>query len=182
VASGKRVIDTLPTFGYFLLEDQTALPRAYLARPLCVAGPAESLLAVQARSFVRGKEAIVECDHPLPPSIGEIGEVISLASEPERVVLRVRATAPAVVVLNDAFYSGWQATVDGASTPVFAANHVVRAVAVERGTHDVIFRYRTPGQRAATCLTVVFLLGGLVASLRAAVFRRHASPPIRGHK
>jgi hypothetical protein len=180
VASGKRVIDTLPSFGYVLLEDQTALPRAYLARPVCVASPADSLAAVRAQSFVRGVEAVVECDRPFAPSIGEVGEVLSRASEPERVVLQVRAKVPAVVVLNDAFYSGWHATVDGASTPILVANHVVRAVAVEPGTHEVIFVYRTPGLWAAICLTLVFLLGGIVASARAAVRDRViASAPER---
>jgi hypothetical protein len=177
VTSGKRVIDALPSFGYFLLDDPTALPRAYLARPVCVAGPAASLLAVRARDFHRGVEAVVECEHPLPPSIGEVGEVTSLASQPERVTLTVHAKTSAVVVLNDAFYSGWQATVDGASSPVLAANHAVRAVAVEPGTHQVIFRYRTPGLRAAACLSLVFLLGGMLAFVRALLLRRAEPAP-----
>jgi hypothetical protein len=176
LASGKRVIETLPIFDYFLLEDPTALPRAYLARPVCVAGPAESLVAIQTRSFIPGEEAVVECTRPFALSTGEVGEVTSLASEPERVVLQVRAKAPAVVVLNDASYSGWHATVDGASTPILVANHVVRAVAIEPGTHEVIFTYRTPGLWAAICFSLIFLLGGVIASARAVVSHR-VTPP-----
>ncbi len=161
-ASKKEVMDTLPTFGYFLFEDQTALPRAYMARPVCVAGPAESLAAVKAGSFARGLEAVVECRRPLASTSGEPGEAILVASQPERVVLKVHALAPAVVVLNDAFYSGWEATVDGTRAPILVANHVVRAVAVEPGTHEVVFAYRTPGLMVASLISLVFLLGGIV--------------------
>jgi len=161
-ASKKQVIETLPTFGYFLFEDQTALPRAYMARPVCVAGPADSLAAVKAGSFSRGLEAVVECDRPFAPTSGESGEVISVASQPERVVLKVHARVSAVVVLNDAFYSGWEARVDGTRAPILVANHVVRAVAVEPGTHEVVFAYRTPGLIVASLISLVFLLGGIV--------------------
>lgn len=167
MASGKRVVETLPSFGYVLLEDRAALPRAYLARPHCVAGAADSLAAVQARNFVPGTEAVVECDHPLATSSGDAGEVLSLASAPEQVVLQVHATTPAVVVLNDAFYSGWRATVDGVATPILAANHAVRAVAVEPGVHAVVFTYRTPGVWAGLCFSLVFLLGGAALAARA---------------
>lgn len=169
-ASGKRVVDTLPTFGYFLLEDQTALPRAYLARPVCVESPADSLEAVRAQRFARGAEAVVECDRPLASSSGEPGDVVWRVSQPEHVVLQVRAKVPAVVVLNDAFYSGWKATVDGVPTPILAANHVVRAVAVEPGTHDVVFTYQTPHLRVASAISLLFLLGGAAARVRR---RRH---------
>jgi len=164
MASGKRVIETLPNFGYVLLEDPQALPRAYVARPICVGGAAESLAAVRAHNFVPGVEAVVECVTPLVTSTAGAGEVTSLVSAPERVVLEVRTTAPAVVVLNDAFYSGWRATVDGVETPILAANHAVRAVSVQPGMHQVVFRYRTPGLWVGLALTLLFLLGGAVTA------------------
>jgi hypothetical protein len=159
-ASKKHVIETLATFGYFLFEDPKALPRAYLARPVCVAGPADSLAAVKAGTFSRGLEAVVECQRPFALTSGEAGEVTSVTSQPERVVLNVHALGSAVVVLNDAFYSGWEATVDGIRAPILVANHAVRAVAVEPGKHGVVFTYRTPGIRVGCLISLVFLLGG----------------------
>ena len=160
VATGKRIVETLPAFGYVLIEDSLALPRAYLARPICVASPAESLVAVQTRNFTRGLEAVVECTNPLPSFTGNPGDVVSLDSTPERTVLKVQARAAAVAVLNDAFYSGWRATLDGAEAPILAANHAVRAVYVPAGAHEVIFTYRTPGLWLGLAVTLVFLLGG----------------------
>jgi hypothetical protein len=165
VASGKRVVETLPSFGYDLIENPLALPRAYVARPVCVAGPAESLAAVQAGSFVPGVEAVVECGRPFPATPESPGDVLSLESTPERTTLRVQMRAGAVVVLNDAFYSGWRATLDGEETPLLAANHAVRAVFVPPGLHEVVFRYRTPGLWLGLGVTLAFLLGGIGAGL-----------------
>ena len=165
VASGKRVVETLPAFGYVLAEDPLALPRAYLAHPVCVGGPAESLAAVRARGFARGAEAIIECMSSLPStSTGDLGRVLSLDATPERTVLKVQATSTAVVVLNDAFYSGWRATLDGVETPILAANHAVRAVAVPAGAHEVIFSYRTPGLWLGLAVSLLFLLGGALTA------------------
>jgi Bacterial membrane protein YfhO len=167
IASGKHVLETLPSFGYILVEDAAALPRAYLARPVCVANADESLARIQARAFAQGAEAIIECPSPLATSSSELGEVVSLASTPERVEVHVRASAPSVLVLNDAYYSGWRASVDGAEAPLLAANHAVRAVSLQPGPHEVVFRYRTPGLWLGLCLTLLFLLGGAsTAALR----------------
>jgi hypothetical protein len=162
VASGKRLIERLPSIGYVLLEDTAALPRAYLAQPLCVAGPAESLERIRARSFTPGAEAVVECTQGLKPSSPELGDVLFVHRSPEEVALEVRAKTDAVLVLNDAFYSGWRASVDGAETPILVANHVARAVVVTPGVHRVRFFYRTPGLVWGALVTLAFLLGGLL--------------------
>ncbi len=176
VVSGKRLVETLPSFGYALVEDTAALPRAYVASPICVASAAESLAAVQAHQLSAGHQAVVECSRPLPASTGQSGDVLELESAPERVALRVKVAAAAVVVLNDAFYSGWQATVDGVEVPILAANHAARAVAVQPGEHEVIFRYRTPGLWVGLCVTLAFLLGGAARSGLGRALKRLRTP------
>jgi len=176
-ASGKHVVEMLSGFGYVLLEDGAALPRAYVARPLCVGSAEESLARVQARSFVPGLEAIVECESPLEGTSGETGEVLSLVSTPERVEVRVRTPVPAVLVLNDAYYSGWHATVDGEETPILAANHAVRAVSLKPGQHEVLFRYRTPGLWVGLFISLAFLFLGALASSSQALRRRLEERP-----
>ncbi len=77
---------------------------------------------------------------------------------PEHVVLHCTAAAPGYAVLLDAWAPGWSATVDGAPARIERADHIVRAVAVDAGSHVVDMRYRTPGLRAGA---IVALLGWL---------------------
>ncbi|HEV8458138.1 MAG TPA: YfhO family protein, partial [Methylomirabilota bacterium] len=54
------------------------------------------------------------------------------------------AAAPTWLVLADTWFPGWRAWVDGREQPVWRANYAFRAVRLEPGSHDVVFRYQ-PG-------------------------------------
>ncbi len=83
--------------------------------------------------------------------------------------LRVRADGPAVVVVSDQFYPGWEAAVDGRRTEIRPANLAMRAVAVPDGEHELVFRYRPR----------IFRVGILLAALGAAsLVARWFVPPV----
>ncbi|WNG19651.1 YfhO family protein [Cystobacter fuscus] len=170
----RRVVDRMDAFGLLLLEDTSVLPRVYLAHPRCVAGPEEAVRRL--RGLQAPREVVVECAAPLPESPLEAprGEVTAARFAPERVEVEVNARGGEVLVLNDAFYVGWTASVDGTPTPILPANGAVRAVVVPPGTHQVVFSYRTPGLAAGAWVsvgTLLVLLGAAVVTRR----RRHGA-------
>ena len=61
---------------------------------------------------------------------------------PERVEIELEASAPGYLLLTDAWYPGWRATVDGEPVPIQRADLLFRAVAVEAGEHRIIFTFR----------------------------------------
>lgn len=63
--------------------------------------------------------------------------------EPERVRLRTRADGPGVLVLAEAWYPGWTATVSGRPARVFPVNGWMRGVVVPQGDSDVVFTFRS---------------------------------------
>jgi hypothetical protein len=78
-----------------------------------------------------------------PPAGIESDESLTVAAyEPERVVLRANVKRPAFLVLADAAFPGWEATLDGVPAPVLQANLMFRAVALEPGAHEIVFEYR----------------------------------------
>ena len=64
------------------------------------------------------------------------------------------------LVLNDVWHPWWQATIDGAASPILRANGMFRAVALPPGRHNVRFSFHP--------------LAGFAAQTRAAVFH-HAN-------
>ncbi len=56
--------------------------------------------------------------------------------------VQVEADSDAYLLLTDAYYPGWQATIDGEPTPIYRADVMFRAVQVPAGEHEVIFSYR----------------------------------------
>jgi hypothetical protein len=91
------------------------------------------------------REAVVErlppgWENPPSPSTGA-PEVELLSYAPERVGLRVRSPRRVLLVLNEAFFPGWQAKVDGKPEAILEANVVVRGVVIPPGEHTVEFVY-----------------------------------------
>ena len=144
------VLGEEPQLKAVLLRNPQVLPRAYLAMPRCVPDASAARTLVLSRSFRPGRDVALECppgalEAEAPPTDGAPGEVRLVHYAPESVELEVEARAPMALVLNDAYYDGWSATVDGQPTPILPANIVVRGVRVPAGTHRVSFSYRTPG-------------------------------------
>jgi len=61
--------------------------------------------------------------------------------DPERVTLETNVEHDSYLVLTDAYYPGWYATVDGMPTPIERTNVLFRAVKVPAGAHQIEFRY-----------------------------------------
>lgn len=89
-----------------------------------------------------------------PPFADNIAAV-SLVDEPgdtatvetksfDRVDVKVKTTKPRLLILNDHFYNGWNAAVDGKDTPIIQANSFARAVVVPAGEHRVVFEFVSP--------------------------------------
>lgn len=62
--------------------------------------------------------------------------------DPERVVVRTRGRAAGILVLADAWFPGWQVTVDGETAEVLRADTALRGVQVPAGESVVEWRYR----------------------------------------
>jgi hypothetical protein len=129
-----------------IYENLGALPRAYLSEEVLVT--ADSMLALgllAAPEFDVSRTTVVygasQDDFPDGPLQGS-AQIVE--STPDRIVIRTEASRPALLVLADNYYPGWQATVNGAETPILRANHTFRGVQVDAGASEVVFEFRPP--------------------------------------
>jgi uncharacterized membrane protein YfhO len=101
-----------------------------------------------------------------PVSGDPAGEAVITAFTPERVTVRVAAAAKGVLVLAEAWYPGWRATVDGVPAVVFPVNGWMRGVVVPAGRSDVEFTFHSRWLAVGTAIS----LAGAAAVL--ALWRR----------
>ena len=80
----------------------------------------------------------------------------------ESVSITVDAPRPGFVLVNEIYYPGWVATVDGAPASILRANALVRAVWVEGGKHRIVMEFRPWQPRVLEPLALV-ALGSLLA-------------------
>ena len=97
-------------------------------------------------TFEPGRDATVDAlprDWVEPsPGEGNAGKVEIRCWAEEEVELLVWAERPLLLVLNDSFFPGWSARVDGVAAEIRRANFLSRGVFVPRGQHQVRFLYR----------------------------------------
>ena len=77
--------------------------------------------------------------------------------------MRTAGDRPGLLVLSDAYYPGWRATVDGEAAPIYPTNVLFRGVPIPAGEHTVVFTYAPSGWLLGWGLAAAgaVLLGGL---------------------
>jgi len=149
------------------------MPRAFVVPSAAHAGTAaEALQAVMDAGFDPRRSAVVEAPEgvALPQSAGDFRSAAIREYAHQRVVLTADGgRAGGVLVLTDAFYPGWRATVNGAETPIYPANLAFRGVLLPPGQHVVEFTYQPMSfvaGLATTGISLLVLTGLLVYGLR----------------
>ncbi len=126
-------------------RNEGALPRLRLAERLRVESPAASrqrLFAGRAEPGLVGVDA--DPGLVLSPGADPPGEILSASWGLDAVGCRARLARPALLVLADLAYPGWQVSVDGERRPLLVADGLLRAVALSPGEHAVSFRFLPP--------------------------------------
>jgi hypothetical protein len=142
------------------------LPRAYLVHQVLATDADQAVELVAAGDFDPANTAVVEglASFSSTATSGDGATILSYA--PERVVVESNSAEPALLVLSDSDDPGWQALLDGAPTPIYRTNVLLRGVALPAGRHTVEFIYRpTPWQQglwlgALGWLLIVALIAG----------------------
>jgi len=153
----------------FVYENPKALPRAFLvARSVVIDSSEERLSFLAGKSF--DPHRVVVLESPATPSSGgaEDGDVRIDSMEPGSYSLTARCTTETTLVLSEASYPGWSASIDGKSTPIFRADHLLQAVRLPPGRHEVTFRYRSRFLGLGFALAAL----GLLAPLAVLAVRR----------
>lgn len=127
-----------------------ALPRAYLVpHSLTVGGPMEALEAIMSGDVDSATTALLEETDPLQsigPRLDPANSRVDVASYTNtHLLLHVKTSGAGFLVINDAFYPGWEAWIDGQKSRILVANGWVRAIPIESpGTHVVQLNYTPP--------------------------------------
>jgi hypothetical protein len=165
---------------FWVYQDAAALPRAYtIDRATAVADVADATRILREPGVDPRSGVVVE----LPPEelplrmrragVAEIRPATIQSYAAEAVDIQVDAPDPVLLVLADAYYRGWTATVDGELAPIRRVNLALRGLVLPAGQHAVSFRYQvaqgwegllTSGTSSMVALAL--LASGLVAGRR----------------
>jgi hypothetical protein len=170
-----------------IYEYSAALPRAAMYYGLELAATADAALNRLRTIPDVWTRAVITDDPSMPEHLRSALHAMSNAenrrAEAAAIVshesTRVRITAdsprPALVVLTDSNYPGWNAYVDGEKTPLLEANYLFRGVAISAGRHTIEFVYEPRSYAYGFAVSTASLLGIVFIAVR---YRKKAVVPI----
>lgn len=154
----------LKTPSLLIHERRDVRPRAHFAeRVLAVPDLAAAMTVLRRDRTLVSRVSVIERS---PRGIPERAQGAVSVTYPSgsSVVLETRSDTGGVVVLHDAFASGWRASIDEHEAAVFPVNVLSRGVVVPRGTHRVRMQYTPPGFVAGlVCAAATAALIGVLA-------------------
>ncbi len=160
-----------------IYENSSVLPRAFCASNILAApNDDQAVQLMQAEQFdpaqtvVLSGDSATSTDHlaALPPCHAQ-----PVSYTPEQVAIDVNAPQDGYLVLTDAYYPGWIATVDDQPADIQRADILFRAVKVPAGQHRVEFRYQPPSFAVGVVISIGTVL--LLVVLGFVVRRRNRS-------
>ena len=152
-----------------VFENKQVLPRTWLVYRVEVEPDADKLIG-RLYDPAFDMEGTALMSSPLPSTQAltgsapvETDSVTVTRYEPENVEVKTASREPALLMLSDMAFPGWEAEVDGQRSPIFIADHALRAVYLPAGEHSVKFSYRPFSFTLGAVLSLVAVL--LTASL-----------------
>ncbi len=143
-----------PHESVYIYELARVQPRAYLtARAIAVSSKDEAASALSQNDF-DANIALAEYSS-LPPL--DAGNYQSSITEPQEGLYKIvtETDGNALLVLNESWYPGWHATIDGTATDVFPVNLAFQGIIVPKGNHQIEFQYRS----------TYFFLGAIISGV-----------------
>jgi len=137
-----------------IYENKDALARAFLVHRFRIVPEPETLknLLKDPQRFKPGKEVLFEKPDPTNRLVEKYGALSSEYSHKElvrlvdyqsqRISLNTRVLSPGYLFLSDVYYPGWRVWVDETEMRILRANYAFRAVFLDKGIHQVDFRYQ----------------------------------------
>jgi len=112
-------------------------------------------------SFEMATTSFVSGEPPRVEQCGSGDQIELLNRNWFTVAIRARMQCAGMVVLNDNWYPGWHASIDGKRVPLYSAYMTVRGVIVGPGDHVVEMHYR-PRALYLGCVLFAIGLGGTI--------------------
>ncbi|QPC83606.1 YfhO family protein [Phototrophicus methaneseepsis] len=170
-----------------IYERENTLGRAYMVPnvitvPDTWAGSEEAVAYIRQADFDPAQTAIIHTEAPPQTEAATTTSTTSDATsagtatithyEDTRVEISVTSEDGGYLILSDAYYPGWKATMDNTEMPIYRANVMFRAVEVPAGEHVIVFTFEPTmwivaiGVGVAAWVVILVLLIGLTMSRR----------------
>ncbi|MGO8949835.1 MAG: YfhO family protein [Ktedonobacterales bacterium] len=160
-----------------IYENTDALPRAFVVHDVRTATSDEQAVSLLSNPTFPLLGTLVLASSAPADELAQIGghperdgsKVVVTNSTANEVDLQAKMNSSGFVALQDTYYPGWRAYVDGQEVPIYRSDVTFRAVFVPKGSHRISFVYLPPSFVAGAGLALlppIALVGWLIVNRR----------------
>jgi hypothetical protein len=148
----------------FLYENLNVFPRAYTVPNAVIVNNAEEALDILSSTNLNMKNFLILEKDPKKPltNDGSFKEAEIKLYSPNEVIINVDVGNSNYLVLSDTFDKGWEAYDNGKKTEIYRANYILRSVYLEKGNHELIFRYEPEGYKIGKLISIITFVAVLL--------------------
>jgi hypothetical protein len=161
VINAPKFVRVMTHHNMALYENTRVSPRAFFASAYTVAPDDHTLAAALSRPDFDPSNVLLEQSPGDLPTALKPGEVTIDKTEPGRMMLGTTLAESGLLFIGNTYDPGWQARVDGMTTPVLRADYTFQAVVVPAGSHHVELTYVPPGIGLGSMISIATLVGYL---------------------
>ncbi len=158
-----------------IYENKSALPLAFVVHKIIIANQELARNYLSDQKFSPRESAVIEghvnarlAEFPkgselmLGRTLEKEDSVELLKRTNNNIVFYVRTSSDGVLVVNDVYYPGWKAYIDGERSEVFIANYTFKGVYLPAGEHRIEFIFDPPSFYWGLAISLTTVLIGLV--------------------
>ena len=124
-------------------ENASALPRSFVVHSAILESNPDPSELFRPGAFDPSQTVILEEAFDISRLSGSGEATVEFTDyTPMKVTIHASLTSPGFLILNDTYYPGWRALVDGEERKIYRANYLFRAVYLFPGDHTIEFVYR----------------------------------------
>jgi hypothetical protein len=155
---------------YAVYRNRDVLPRMFVAGRYELAKDHDDVVSrLGTPEFHPATTVLLYADPGIIPGADSAAGTARIARfDCNEVKAEVEMAQPGLLVLTENYHPDWRAYDNGKPVPVLQAYHTFRAVALDPGSHEIVFRYDPKYYQAGGALTlggVLFLVGTLAFAL-----------------
>lgn len=158
---------SLARVGQLCIND-TYLPRAFVVDSWKISAGEDAVLSDMQKVDLH-KTAILEEEllTPVASDARPLDANLQFAwrNNPNEMNFTIGVNKPALLFVNETWYPGWKAFIDGKEAHIYRANYLFQAVFVPEGAHNVQLRFTSPSLKQGLLLSMI----GVIICVLAAV-------------
>lgn len=143
----------VPERDYYVYENTSAMPRAFIVPEARVIPDREELLR-RIATFDPRRVVLLERHAGDAPGDEPFRAVAYESCSPNRIDLDVELRHPAYLVLSEIWYPGWKAYDNGREKEVLRVDYLLRGMHLDPGAHSIVFRFEPESYTAGRAISI----------------------------